>query len=82
MPSTGVIGIETILQDSRFKIYDKKYIVGFNWTGWEGHPWELERQLVSDYISQGKLLTADKISRDFNILIRRIFKKGPGKIRS
>ena len=77
MPSTGVIGIETILQDSQFRIYIKKYIVGFSWTGWEGHPWELERQLVSDYISQGKLLTSDKISRDFNILTRRIFKKGP-----
>lgn len=74
LPSTGIIGIETILGDSQFDVYGKKYIVGFGWKGWEGHPWELERQLVADYIRQGKLLTADKINRDLNVLIRRIFK--------
>ena len=58
LPSTGVLGIEMILADSLFNAY-KKYIVGFGWSGWEGHPWLLEQRLVSDYLKQGRLILTE-----------------------
>ena len=77
MPSTGIVAIETILEDLQFAIYKKIYIAGFGWKGWAGHPWALERQLVEDYISQGKLLASEKIRRNPRILLRIISRRFP-----
>jgi hypothetical protein len=62
LPSTGVLGIEMIFADPLFDVYEK-YIVGFGWSGWEGHPWLLEQQLVNDYLKQGRLMSVDKVKK-------------------
>ena len=56
MPSTGLLGIEMILDNPSFRDYEK-YIVGFKWQGWDGHPWRLEKELIEKYIKQGVLKT-------------------------
>ena len=56
MPSTGLLGIEMILDDQSFNDYEK-YIIGFGWEGWKGHPWHLEKMLIEDYINNGILKT-------------------------
>ena len=58
MPSTGIVGVEMILNDQFFNDYEK-YIIGFSWEGWNGHPWKEEKALVQYYIDNGslKLLT-------------------------
>jgi len=61
VPSTGIIGIETVLKDPMFKKYKQKFLLGFGWEGWIGHPWELEKKLVQKYLNQGLLLDARKI---------------------
>jgi hypothetical protein len=50
-PSTGTMGIEMILADPRFADY-QKFITGFGWNLWNGHPAELERKLVINYSDQ------------------------------
>jgi hypothetical protein len=74
LPSTGIVAIETILLGRQWEIYKKKYITGFGWTGWEGHPWGLEKQLAEDYLTLGKLLPSKRISRDPGLLFRKIFR--------
>ncbi len=49
MPSTGLLGIEMILDNPSFRNHEK-YIIGFTWQGWKGHPWQLEKRLVEKYI--------------------------------
>ncbi len=61
MPSTGMLGIEMILDDPAFNDYEK-FIVGFGWEGWNGHPWQSEKLLVENYIKNGvlKILLCDE----------------------
>lgn len=54
MPSTGLLGIEMILDDKSFNSYEK-YIIGFGFKGWKGHPWHLEKMLIKYYINRGIL---------------------------
>lgn len=63
IPSTGLLGIEMILDDKSFNSY-KKYIIGFGFDGWKGHPWHLEKMLVSDYINRGILKEVSIISQE------------------
>lgn len=44
-PSTGILAIEYVAGQARFDGYEK-YIFGFSFRGWEGHPWRAERDLV------------------------------------
>jgi len=77
VPSTGVLGIEMILDDPNFHDYEK-YIVGFSWKGWNGHPWQAEKLLVNKYIKNGTLTVLshkDNIIDDKFIDIGSIFKK-------
>ena len=52
VPSTGMIGIEMLLNDPRFNEY-QKFICGFGWKGWSGHSWKLEKKLVKTYLKSG-----------------------------
>lgn len=54
VPSTGILGIDMILSDKAFDAYEK-YIVGFEWKGWEGHSWQPEEKLVRSYVENGRL---------------------------
>lgn len=54
MPSTGMLGIELILNtplSQNFKIY----IIGFTWQMWDGHPHQLEKMLIAQYVQDGQL---------------------------
>jgi len=51
-PSTGIMGIERVLNNPRFAEH-RKFVTGFSWNMWEGHPAELERQLVLSYSERG-----------------------------
>ena len=44
-PSTGIFAIEYILGEERFAGY-QKFLFGFGFQGWRGHPWATERDLV------------------------------------
>ena len=48
-PSTGILGFEHILSLSAYADYNI-YFTGFNLSGWAGHPWALEAQLMRSYI--------------------------------
>jgi len=58
-PSTGMLGIETLLHDQQFNQFTK-YIIGFGWRGWYGHPWKLEKKLVKTYVKEKRLIPLDK----------------------
>lgn len=48
MPSTGLIAYEwlkTIMNTG-----DELRIAGFTHSGWWGHPWELEKDIIKDYV--------------------------------
>lgn len=47
-PSTGIMGIEMLLADPRFTGW-QKFVTGFGWKMWAGHPAMLERELVRQY---------------------------------
>lgn len=42
MPSTGFSTIYKVINSKEYETYSV-YILGFNWTGWEGHNWDLEK---------------------------------------
>jgi hypothetical protein len=52
-PSTGVLAIEYVLSENRFNDYDK-ILLGFNFKGWFGHPWDAEERLLMDYAANRK----------------------------
>lgn len=54
LPSAGILVIERALACADFDNYDK-YLLGFTFEGWEGHSWELEKKLVKEYCSKGRL---------------------------
>jgi len=54
-PSSGILAIEYILGEDRFKEYNK-FVFGFNFymrgediLGWYGHPWRIEKKIVLTY---------------------------------
>jgi hypothetical protein len=47
-PSTGFLAIEYILSEARFADYEK-VLLGFGFTGWAGHPWDAEKEIVMEY---------------------------------
>lgn len=53
-PSTGMLGVEMVLSDPQFGGY-RKFVTGFNWEMWPGHPGELERRMITHYSDQGQL---------------------------
>lgn len=53
-PSSGWCIIEKILKEKRFETYEK-YLLGFTWEGWQGHAWEIEKQICLKYIQEKKL---------------------------
>lgn len=54
LPSAGILVIEKVLACADFDHYEK-YLLGFTFEGWEGHPWELEKELVRGYLGKGRL---------------------------
>ena len=54
-PSTGFLAIEYVMASPRFTDC-RKHIVGFGFEGWNGHPWQLERSIVTRYAQQSRLL--------------------------
>jgi hypothetical protein len=58
MPSTGILGLEMLLHCASFARYEK-YIAGFRFEGWPGHPWELERRLLNDYVERRVIVPLD-----------------------
>jgi len=58
LASTGKVIIEYILKDSLYKNYEI-YIIGFNWFNFDhnnGHMWKLEREQITQYIKENKLI--------------------------
>lgn len=53
-PSAGIMAIEKVLADEEFRHFEK-YLLGFTFEGWEGHPWESEKKLVEGYREKGLL---------------------------
>lgn len=53
-PSSGFMIILRALRDNYHRP-DEIHIYGFGFTGWEGHPWEREKELVSAFDRQGRL---------------------------
>lgn len=47
-PSTGILAIEYVLSEARFRKFHK-ILLGFNFKGWFGHPWDAEEALLLDY---------------------------------
>ncbi len=56
VPSTGLIAIVETLR--RFPSADIA-LTGFNHTGWAGHPFSAERQIVDQYVAAGSLTRYD-----------------------
>jgi hypothetical protein len=42
------LAIEYILSEARFADYEK-VLLGFGFTGWAGHPWDAEKEIVMEY---------------------------------
>jgi hypothetical protein len=53
-PSAGIMAIEKLLADKEFAHFEK-YLLGFTFEGWAGHPWESEKKLVNRHMSKGLL---------------------------
>ncbi len=68
MPSTGILGLEMLLGDGSCENH-VKYIAGFGLEGWPGHPWELERRLLNDYIKKGVLVPLDDSGNSRNVAV-------------
>jgi hypothetical protein len=54
VPSTGAVAIAEFFAHYR-KPGDQVFLAGFGHQGWEGHPWDAERQWVEDLIERGQL---------------------------
>ena len=59
-PSAGIMVIEKVLADEEYTHFEK-YLLGFTFDGWEGHPWASEIKLVEGYNEQGLLRFIHKI---------------------
>jgi hypothetical protein len=54
VPSSGILVMAHVLNDPGFA-GDKIAFAGFSHQGWDGHPFEAERQLVNAYVTAGRL---------------------------
>lgn len=54
VPSSGLMVMAHILHDPAYA-GDEVAFAGFSHQGWDGHPFEAERQLVNAYVSAGRL---------------------------
>jgi hypothetical protein len=53
-PSAGMVVIQRILEDPEFGSY-QRYVLGFTFKGWQGHPFTLEKRLVETHAAKGLL---------------------------
>lgn len=53
-PSSGLVVMSHVLSDPAFA-EDSICIAGFSHTGWNGHPFDAERQLINAHIEAGRL---------------------------
>lgn len=53
-PSAGMVVIQRVLEDPEFERH-QKYLVGFTFEGWQGHPFAAERRLVEAHSAKGLL---------------------------
>jgi len=51
-PSNGYLVARLFLDDLTYYYYEK-YMVGFTWEGWDGHPWMLEKMYVEKLARDG-----------------------------
>jgi len=79
VPSTGIMGVEMLLADPRFKDY-QKLITGFNWGIWNGHPRRLEKKLIEDYTQRGILQDLSRSRVLFTRWEKAPFYKKPGRV--
>lgn len=54
-PSNGYLVTRMLVDDATYYKH-KKYLVGFSWEGWEGHPWFLEK-LCLEKMERENLIT-------------------------
>ncbi|MFZ4554431.1 MAG: hypothetical protein ACOYNQ_07820 [Burkholderiales bacterium] len=54
IPSTGILALERIMKDPAFGDY-RIHLLGFGFSGWNGHPWSAEKALVADYVRLDRL---------------------------
>lgn len=57
-PSNGYLMVRTLIDDLSFYKY-RKILVGFNWEGWDGHPWILEK-LFMERLERDNVITIIK----------------------
>ncbi|OOZ39066.1 hypothetical protein BOW53_13100 [Solemya pervernicosa gill symbiont] len=65
VPSTGLLGIEQLLHDDRFANYEK-FIIGFDFEGWHGHAFDIEKQICNGHIQKGTLQRVPEMRRRFD----------------
>lgn len=51
-PSNGYLVTRMFVDDPTYYRY-KKYLIGFSWEGWSGHPWELEKLYIEKMEREG-----------------------------
>ena len=54
LPSAGMVVIQRVLEDPEFAAH-RKYVLGFTFEGWHGHPFAAEKRLVEAYSARGLL---------------------------
>jgi hypothetical protein len=54
-PSSGFLVVWSFLNDARYKGYEK-HVVGFSFKGWWGHPWEAEKEIMSELHRNNQLI--------------------------
>jgi hypothetical protein len=64
MPSTGFFAFHHVLNDPEFRAFNK-YMLGFQFRGWSGHPWAAEKDLVMSFVSSGDLHFIDNRLKSF-----------------
>lgn len=53
-PSNGYLITKMILEDFNYSDH-QKYLVGFSWEGWQGHPWSIEKNALENLEREGLL---------------------------
>ncbi|NSZ17600.1 Urease operon accessory protein [Agrobacterium vitis] len=53
-PSSGLVVMSHVLHDPAFA-GDRIFVAGFSHTGWDGHPFAAERQVIDAHIEAGRL---------------------------